>query len=122
MTSSIISSTRQGLNLKMFGWLINLFRKKQPKIIKDKHGNALHICRNCALYNPQDRVCTVTMFHAGEEMELQTEPDDLCHWERVGDELGIDVLGDIQQMRVWKRGGRDYIEMPDGQVKTRSQI
>jgi len=104
----------------MFGWLSNLFRNKQKKIAKDSHGNPLHICRNCALWNPHERVCTVTMLHEGEELELQTEPDDPCHWERVGKEMGIDVLGDVQQMRVWKRGGQDYIEMPDGEVKINS--
>ena len=54
------------------------------------------------------------MYH-GEPFELETQPGDSCHWERVGKEMGIDVLSQIKEIRVWREGEKDYIEMPDNQ-------
>ena len=74
-----------------------------------------HICNNCALYNPQEKICTVNIMYHGEPFELKTKPEDSCHWERVGKEMGIDVLSQIKEIRVWREGSQDYIELPDDQ-------
>ena len=74
-----------------------------------------HICKNCALYNPKEKICTVNIMYHGEPFELKTKPEDSCHWERVGKEMGIDVLSQIKEIRVWREGSQDYIELPDDQ-------
>lgn len=40
-----------------------------------------HICKTCELYDPQNRVCTVTFIIQGEEYVLQTSPEDRCKLE-----------------------------------------
>ena len=72
-----------------------------------------HICRNCVLFNPKENVCAVTVMYRGDALELKTNPQDSCHWERVGKELGIDVLSQIKEVRVWKENGQDLIEFPN---------
>ncbi len=72
-----------------------------------------HICNNCVLYNPQEKICTVNIMYQGEPFELETKPGDRCHWERVGKEMGIDILSQIKEIRVWREGDKDYIELPD---------
>ena len=72
-----------------------------------------HICKNCVLYNPKESVCAVTVLYKGEALELQTKPNDKCHWEQLSEDEGIDMLEQIKEIRVFKENGKDYISLPD---------
>ena len=66
------------------------------------------ICKNCKLWNSTEKVCTVTVLKPdGEKYEIYTEPEDACHWEK----LGIDV----QEIKIWSDG-------KDGYIKTTNNI
>ncbi len=47
------------------------------------------ICKNCKLYNPIDSVCSVTVLHEGEYLELKVRPNDRCWWEKMSQELSL---------------------------------
>jgi len=61
-----------------------------------------HICKFCELYHPQEKVCDITIILEGEYMELETEPNDHCHWERVNEEMGINIFEQVKKSPKFK--------------------
>lgn len=62
------------------------------------------ICKNCKLFDPEEKICKVTIIQDGEYWELPTKPEDECHWIKNG------VIENIQQIRAWSDGEKGYIE------------
>jgi len=62
------------------------------------------ICRYCKLWDPEERVCSITVIMNGEDYELTTEAGDRCYWEEAG------LLDEIRQTRVWSDGNNGFIE------------
>ncbi len=70
---------------------IKEIRKKKPLV-----------CKNCKLYDAKARICTVVILDKGQKLELMTEPNDPCMWERMGVE--------VQRIRAWSDGENGFIE------------
>ncbi len=62
------------------------------------------ICKNCKLYNPVESVCSVTVLHEGEYLELKVRPNDRCWWDKMAQELslldGEETFLPIEEVRV----------------------
>jgi hypothetical protein len=69
--------------------------------------NIKHICKNCKLYNMQDRHCSVIVLFEGERMYPPTEPEDSCLFEEEFiclDEKGEKLekwTPEIQEVKFW---------------------
>lgn len=70
---------------------IKEIRKKQPLI-----------CKNCKLYDSKQGVCSVTILDKGEKLELTTQPNDPCMWEKMGIA--------VHRLRSWSDGKHGYLE------------
>ncbi len=66
------------------------------------------ICKNCKLWNKDEKVCSVVIIHDGEKMELETKAEDRCKWE----EMGVDV----HRLRAWSDGKNGYLEYTDKNI------
>lgn len=43
-------------------------------------------CGNCQRYNPYQGVCSITVVHEGEYLELTVNKNDDCHWMKYEEE------------------------------------
>lgn len=75
------------------------------------------ICKNCLLYDSQEKVCKVSVLINGETYELPVDPYDSCHWLNLEEESSKfkpdESLIEIQQIRIWSDGKNGYIESPN---------
>lgn len=96
------------------------------------------VCKNCALYNKKEGVCSVVVIMQEEKYELPVNPNDSCHWERTSKEIDNSLENaikdaphryfrekliterdqpiEIQQIRVWSDGQNGYIEYPEHRI------
>jgi hypothetical protein len=70
-----------------------------------------HICKNCKLYNMEDRYCRVVVLFEGERINPPTEPNTMCIFEETG------VAEDIQQVKWWTEDPDTGEKSKNGVVK-----
>lgn len=60
---------------------------------------AEHRCKYCKLYNKEEKTCEITIIHQGEYLEITAQPDDWCHWEKAGKDLGTNFFEEVKELK-----------------------
>lgn len=61
-------------------------------------------CKNCLLFDRENKICRVTFIIDGEDYVLSTNPDDDCHLEKNG------LIDDVKSIKSYSDGKDGYIE------------
>ncbi len=68
-------------------------------------------CKNCKLYDMQNKYCTVVVLHEGQRINPPTDPEDYCIFEAAG------VAENIQEVKWWVENPVTGEKATDGIVK-----
>ncbi|RDJ35347.1 MAG: hypothetical protein DWQ19_11065 [Crenarchaeota archaeon] len=73
-------------------------------------------CKNCRLYNMEEKYCRVVVLHNGERINPPTDPEDYCIFEQE------DIAEEIKEVKWWVEDPETGEKCKEGVVKVEYPI
>jgi hypothetical protein len=76
------------------------------------------ICKNCRLYDPGKKHCSVVVLWEGERVHIPVDPQDKCFFtDKFDSNSGENFQDDIKQVRFWTEDEKGQPTNGNGTVK-----